>query len=57
MVSFGWSVQNAINKDTFARLEVNYTDYKKVSYTNSTGTQFTANPELWTAKISIVKSF
>jgi opacity protein-like surface antigen len=53
----GLGVQNAINKDTFARLEVNYTDYKKVSYTNSTGTQFTANPELWTAKISIVKSF
>ena len=41
----------------FVRFEGNYTDYDAVSYTNSEGTKFTADPELWTAKISIGKSF
>ncbi len=41
----------------FVRFEANYTDYNTVNYTNSSGTQFSADPELWTAKISIGKSF
>ncbi len=53
----GIGLQNDINKDTFVRFEANYTDYKSVSYTNSTGTVTTANPELWAAKISIAKRF
>jgi opacity protein-like surface antigen len=53
----GIGLQNDINKDTFIRFEANYTDYKSVSYTNSTGTVTTANPELWAAKISIAKRF
>ena len=41
----------------FVRFEANYTDYDSVAYSNSEGTSFTADPELWTAKISIGKSF
>ena len=41
----------------FVRFEANYTDYDTVTYTNSSGTAFSADPELWTAKISIGKSF
>lgn len=53
----GIGLEGDINKDTFYRLEANYTDYKSVSYTNSTGTVTTANPDLWAAKISIAKRF
>jgi opacity protein-like surface antigen len=53
----GLGVQKNIDKTMFVRFEVNYTDYDTVTYTNSSGTRFTADPELWTAKISIGKSF
>jgi opacity protein-like surface antigen len=53
----GFGLESDINKNTFLRFEANYTDYKSVSYTNSTGTLTTANPELWAAKISIAKRF
>jgi hypothetical protein len=50
-------MQKNIDKTLFVRLEANYTDYDSVTYTNSSGTVINANPELWTAKISIGKSF
>ena len=53
----GLGVQKNIDKTMFVRFEANYTDYDNVTYTNSSGTRFTADPELWTAKISIGKSF
>ena len=53
----GLGVQKNIDKTMFVRFEANYTDYNTVNYTNSSGTQFSADPELWTAKISIGKSF
>ena len=53
----GLGVQKNIDKTMFVRFEANYTDYDTVSYTNSSGTKITADPELWTAKISIGKSF
>ncbi len=53
----GIGIQKNIDKTMFVRFEANYTDYDTVTYTNSSGTQFTADPELWTAKISIGKSF
>jgi opacity protein-like surface antigen len=53
----GLGVQKNIDKTMFVRFEANYTDYDTVTYTNSSGTRFTADPELWTAKISIGKSF
>ena len=53
----GIGMQKNIDKTLFVRLEANYTDYDTVSYTNSSGTVINANPELWTAKISIGKSF
>jgi opacity protein-like surface antigen len=53
----GIGIQKNIDKTMFVRFEGNYTDYDTVTYTNSEGTKFTANPELWTAKISIGKSF
>ncbi len=53
----GIGMQKNIDKTLFVRLEANYTDYNTVSYTNSSGTVINANPELWTAKISIGKSF
>ncbi len=53
----GIGIQKNIDKTMFVRFEANYTDYDTVTYTNSTGTIFTADPEMWTAKISIGKSF
>jgi opacity protein-like surface antigen len=53
----GLGVQKNIDKTMFVRFEANYTDYDTVTYTNSSGTIFNADPELWTAKISIGKSF
>jgi opacity protein-like surface antigen len=53
----GIGIQKNVDKTMFVRFEANYTDYDTVSYTNSEGTKFTADPELWTAKISIGKSF
>jgi opacity protein-like surface antigen len=53
----GIGIQQNIDKTMFVRFEANYTDYDTVTYTNSSGTTFTADPELWTAKISIGKSF
>ena len=53
----GLGVQKNIDKTMFVRIEANYTDYSSVTYTNTSGTQFTADPELWAAKISIGKSF
>ena len=53
----GLGVQKNIDKTMFVRFEANYTDYDTVTYVNSSGTIFTADPELWTAKISIGKSF
>ena len=53
----GLGVQKNIDKTMFVRFEANYTDYDTVTYTNSSGTAFSADPELWTAKISIGKSF
>ncbi len=53
----GLGIQKNIDKTMFVRFEANYTDYDTVSYTNSSGTVLSADPELWTAKISIGKSF
>jgi opacity protein-like surface antigen len=53
----GIGIQKNIDKTMFVRFEGNYTDYDTVTYTNSEGTRFTADPELWTAKISIGKIF
>jgi opacity protein-like surface antigen len=53
----GLGVQKNIDKTMFVRFEANYTDYDTVAYTNSGGTAYRADPELWTAKISIGKSF
>jgi opacity protein-like surface antigen len=53
----GIGIQKNIDKTMFVRFEANYTDYDTVSYTNSSGTKIDADPELWTAKISIGKSF
>jgi len=53
----GIGMQKNIDKTLFVRFEANYTDYDTVTYVNSAGTRFTADPELWTAKISIGKSF
>jgi opacity protein-like surface antigen len=53
----GIGIQKNIDKTMFVRFEANYTDYDSVAYTNSSGTVINADPELWTAKISIGKSF
>jgi opacity protein-like surface antigen len=53
----GIGMQKNIDKTLFVRFEANYTDYDTVTYVNSSGTRITADPELWTAKISIGKSF
>ena len=53
----GFGVQKNIDKNTFVRFEANYTDYDTVTYTDTNNTKFTAEPELYSVKISIGKSF
>jgi opacity protein-like surface antigen len=53
----GLGVQQNISKDFFVRLEANYTDYDTVSYTNTGGTTVSADPTMYSAKISLAKRF
>ena len=53
----GLGVQQNINKDFFVRFEANYTDYDKVSYTNTGGATVSAEPTMYSAKISLAKRF
>jgi opacity protein-like surface antigen len=53
----GLGVQHNIDKNVFVRLEGNYTDHDNVTATDSLGTKFTADSEIYAAKISIGYSF
>jgi len=53
----GLGVQQNISKDLFVRFEANYTDYDTVSYTNTGGATVSAEPTMYSAKISIAKRF
>ena len=53
----GLGVQHNVNKNVFVRLEGNYTDHDDVSATDSLGTKFTADSEIYAGKISIGYSF
>ena len=53
----GLGVQHNIDKNIFVRLEGNYTDHDNVSATDSLGTKFTADSEIYAGKISIGYSF
>jgi opacity protein-like surface antigen len=53
----GLGVQHNINKNLFVRLEGNYTDHDDVKATDSKGTTFTADSEMYAGKIAIGYSF
>jgi opacity protein-like surface antigen len=53
----GLGVQHNINKNLFVRLEGNYTDHDDVKATDSKGTTFTADSEIYAGKIAIGYSF
>ena len=53
----GLGVQHNLNKNVFVRLEGNYTDHDNVEATDSLGTKFTAESEIYAGKISIGYSF
>jgi opacity protein-like surface antigen len=53
----GLGVQHNINKNLFVRLEGNYTDHDNVTATDSKGTKFTADSEMYAGKLSIGYSF
>jgi len=53
----GLGVQHNVNKNVFVRLEGNYTDHDNVEATDSLGTKFTAESEIYAGKISIGYSF
>jgi len=53
----GLGIQHNIDKNVFVRLEGNYTDHDNVSATDSLGTKFTADSEIYAGKISIGYSF
>jgi opacity protein-like surface antigen len=55
--TLGLGVQHNINKNVFVRLEGNYTDHDNVKATDSLGTTFTADSEIYAGKISIGYSF
>jgi opacity protein-like surface antigen len=53
----GLGIQHNIDKNLFVRLEGNYTDHDTVTATDSKGTKFTANSEMYAGKLSIGYSF
>ena len=53
----GLGVQHNINKNVFVRLEGNYTDHDNVNATDSKGTKFSADSEMYAGKLSIGYSF
>jgi opacity protein-like surface antigen len=53
----GLGVQHNINKNVFVRLEGNFTAHDDVTATDSLGTKFTADSEIYAGKISIGYSF
>ncbi len=53
----GLGVQHSINKNVFVRLEGNFTAHDDVTATDSKGTKFTADSEMYAGKISIGYSF
>ena len=53
----GLGVQHNINKNVFVRLEGNYTDHDNVTATDSKGTKFSADSEMYAGKLSIGYSF
>ena len=57
--TFGLGVQKSISTPfaDFVRLEVSYTDYDDVSYTNSNGKVLTADADLTAINLSIGKKF
>jgi opacity protein-like surface antigen len=53
----GLGIQHNLDKNLFVRLEGNYTDHDTVTATDSLATKFTADSEMYAAKISIGYSF
>jgi len=53
----GLGVQHNINKNVFVRLEGNFTAHDDVTATDSKGTKFTADSEMYAGKLSIGYSF
>ena len=53
----GLGVQHNINKNVFVRLEGSFTAHDDVTATDSLGTKFTADSELFAGKLSIGYSF
>ena len=53
----GLGVQHNLNKNLFVRLEGNYTDHDNVTATDSKGTKFNADSEMYAGKLSIGYSF
>ena len=53
----GLGVQHNLNKNLFVRLEGNYTDHDNVKATDSKGTTFSAESEMYAGKLSIGYSF
>ena len=49
----GLGIQHNLDKNLFVRLEGNYTDHDTVTATDSLATKFTADSEMYAAKISI----
>ena len=54
---FGLGVQHNLNKNLFVRLEGNFTAHDDVTATDSKGTKFTADSEMYAGKLSIGYSF
>ena len=54
---FGLGVQHNLNKNVFVRLEGNFTAHDDVTATDSKGTKFTADSEMYAGKLSIGYSF
>ena len=50
-------MEHNLNKNLFVRLEGNYTDHDNVTATDSKGTKFTADSEMYAGKLSIGYSF
>ena len=53
----GLGLQTNIDKSYFLRFEANYADYDTVSFSNTGGATVSADPKMYSAKISLAKRF
>jgi len=53
----GLGYKTMVDKNTFVKFELSYSDYNKISATSDSGNTFSANPEIYAATIALAYKF